>query len=149
MELYYNDIEVGQTWESRARTITEADIVNFAGISGDFNPIHIDHEFAKSTPYRRVIAHGLLGMAVGSGLLIQAPPMRTLALLSIENWEFKEPIFAGDTIRVVTEVAAIEPRGRGRRAVVTWKRTILNQNDRVVQQGISKTLVEGRIQRGK
>ena len=60
IHLYYDDVDVGQDWESPGRTITETDIVNFAGISGDFNPIHMDHEFAKTTPFRRPIAHGLL-----------------------------------------------------------------------------------------
>ena len=58
IHLYFDDLEVGQEWTSGGRTVTEADIVNFAGFSGDFNPIHIDHEFAKTTPFRRPIAHG-------------------------------------------------------------------------------------------
>src|SRR5437773_3729655 len=102
--LFFDDVEVGQEWISLGRTITEADIVNFAGLSGDFNPIHIDHEFAKGTPFRRPIAHGLLVWAIGSGLGLLAPPMRTMALLSIREWQFKEPIFIGDTIRVKAKV---------------------------------------------
>src|SRR4029077_1312628 len=97
--LFFDDVEVGQHWLSLGRTITEADIVNFAGLSGDFNPIHMDHEFARTTPFRRPIAHGLLVFSVGSGLLIHAPPMRTLAVLSIRDWQFKTPVAAGDTIR--------------------------------------------------
>ena len=66
--LYFDDVEVGQEWETQGRTVTETDIVNFAGLSGDFNPIHVDHEFAESTPFRRPIAHGLLIQAISSGL---------------------------------------------------------------------------------
>jgi acyl dehydratase len=142
--LYFDDIDVGQEWESGGRTITETDIVNFAGLSGDFNPIHLDHEYAKTTPFRRPIAHGLLVMAIGSGLGIMFPPMRTMAVLSIKEVHFREPVFIGDTIRMRMKVIGKEERGRGRRGEVTWQRQIVNQHDKVVQEGISVTLVEGR-----
>ena len=67
--LFFDDVAVGQQWTSLGRTVTEADIVNFAGLSGDLNPIHMDHEFARSTPFRRPIAHGLLVLAIGAGSL--------------------------------------------------------------------------------
>ena len=141
---YFDDVEVGQEWESPCRTITETDIINFAGLSGDFNPIHVDHEFAKNTPFRRPIAHGLLGISIGSGLGLWSPPMRTLAFISLKEWHFREPIFVGDTIHARTKVLAKEPRSRGRRGVITWQRQIINQEGEVVQEGISMTLVEGR-----
>src|SRR6516162_7248801 len=106
--LYFDDVAVGQVWESQGRTITEADIVNFAGLSGDFNPIHIDREFAKTTPFRQPLAHGLLVFSVASGLGIHAPPMRTLAVTEIREWHFRGPIFIGDTIHARSTVLAKE-----------------------------------------
>src|SRR5439155_16384461 len=81
--LYFDDVQVGQQWESLGRTVTEADIVNFAGLSGDFNPIHMDHEFCKATMYRKPIAHGLLILTISSGLSGAFPLMRTQAFLAI------------------------------------------------------------------
>src|SRR5437660_5951737 len=115
--LYFDDVEVGQKWESLGRTITETDVVRFAGLSGDFNPIHLDHEFARSTPFRRPIAHGLLSLALASGLGVHSPPMRTLAFLQIREWHFKEPVFIGDTLRARSQVLEKELRGRGRRGI--------------------------------
>ncbi len=142
--LFFDDVQLGQEWESLGRTITEADIVNFAGLSGDFNPIHIDHEFARSTLFRKPIAHGLLIVSIGSGLTLYCPPMRTLAFLGIQEWHFLDAVFVGDTIRVCGKVAAKEERGRGKRGVITWHRAIVNQNGKIVQQGQTQTLVEAR-----
>jgi acyl dehydratase len=142
--LYFNDVEVGQEWESLGRTVTQTDIVNFAGLSGDFNPIHMDHEFAKTTLFHQPIAHGLLVFSLGSGLGLYSPPMRTLAFLSVREWHFREPVFIGDTIRVRTKIVEKKARGRGRRGVITWQRQLVNQVGKVVQEGIVLTLVEGR-----
>jgi 3-hydroxybutyryl-CoA dehydratase len=144
IHFYFDDVEVGQEWESLGRTVTESDIVNFAGISGDFNPIHLDHEFAKTTPFRQPVAHGLLIWSMGSGLGLFAPPMRTLAFISVRDWHFDGPVFIGDTIRVRSKVLEKEVRSRGRRGVITWAREIINQSAKVVQHGVTLTLVEGR-----
>src|SRR4051812_15490627 len=142
--LFFDDVAVGQRWESPGRTVTEADIVNFAGLSGDYNPIHMDHEFARTTPFRRPIAHGLLVFSIASGLGVQTPAMRTLAVLNIRDWQFKDPVFAGDTIHLISKVLEKEVRARGRRGVITWHRQVLNQENKVIQEGITQTLVEGR-----
>jgi len=142
--LFFDDLEVGQEWESLGRTVTEADIVNFAGLSGDFNPIHVDHEFAKTTPFRKPIAHGMLVFSIGSGLTVQTPMVRTVAVVGIKEWYFRAPVFIGDTIKVRTKVVEKEVRGRGRRGNVTWQRQFFNQDGKVVQEGITITVVEGR-----
>ncbi len=142
--LFFDDVEVGQKWESSGRTVTETDVVRFAGLSGDFNPIHMDHEFAKTTAYGRPIAHGLLVWAISSGLSSMTPPMRTLAFVSVSDWQFKLPVYIGDTLRVQTRVLEKEERARGRRGTIAWRRTILNQEAQVVQEGVTTTLVEGR-----
>jgi 3-hydroxybutyryl-CoA dehydratase len=142
--LYYSDLKPGDTWTSPGRTITQADIVNFAGVSGDFNPIHIDHQFAATTPFRKPVAHGLLVLSVASGLGLNHPPLRTLAFVAIKEWHFLEPVFIGDTIRVRCTVMGIEEKSRGRRGHITWKREIINQEEKVVQWGTTLLLVEGR-----
>jgi acyl dehydratase len=144
LHLFFDDVTVGQQWESLGRTITEADIVSFAGLSGDFNAIHMDHQFASTTLFRQPIAHGLLVFSIGSGLTLYCPPMRTMAFLSIREWHFRKPIFIGDTIRVLGKVVEKEERSRGRRGVITWQRQIVNQENKIVQEGLTQTLVEGR-----
>lgn len=145
--LYFDDVEVGQEWESLGRTVTEADIVNFAGLSGDFNPIHIDHEFARTTLFQRPLAHGLLVFAMGSGLGLYSPPMRTLALLGVREWHFRGPVYIGDTIKVRTKIVEKEVRSRGKRGAVTWQKQIFNQEGKIVQEGLTVTIVEGRAPR--
>lgn len=142
--LGFDDLTPGDEWESPRRTVTEADVAAFAGLSGDFNPLHMDHEFARTGPFRRPVAHGLLGLSIASGLTSHAPRVDTLAFLGIVEWRFLAPIAFGDTIRVRTRVEAVEPKARGRRGEVTWRRSILNQRDEVVQEGLTRTLVRAR-----
>lgn len=142
--LVFDDLIVGDEWESPRRTITQADVVLFAGLSGDYNPIHMDHEAAAHGPFGRPVAHGLLGLAIASGLMSQFPRVDTIAFLGIIEWRFHHPILFGDTIRGVSRVEALEPSGNGRRGVVTWSRRIYNQDDRVVQEGRTQTLVRAR-----
>jgi acyl dehydratase len=82
---------------------------------------------------------------MASGLGINSPPMRTLALMSIRDWRFKAPVYIGDTIRVRSKVLEKEFRARGRRGIVTWQRQLLNQEGKIVQEGVSLTLVECRL----
>ncbi|MGE3818995.1 MAG: MaoC/PaaZ C-terminal domain-containing protein [Isosphaeraceae bacterium] len=142
--LAFDDLNLGDEWESPGRTVTEADVVNFAGVSGDFNPIHVDHHQALQGAFRRPVAHGLLGLSIASGLTANAPRVETIAFLCLLEWKFLQPIFFGDTIRVRSRVQDLQARSRGRRGVVTWHRRIINQQDQIVQEGLSQTLVRGR-----
>ena len=149
LSLAFDDLMVGDEWESPCRTVTESDVVNFAGLSGDFNPIHVDHDAALQGPFRKPIAHGLLGLAIASGLTSHDPRVDTLAFLGILEWKFLQPIFFGDTIRVYSRIDALEPKARGRRGVVTWHRKIVNQNRETLQEGRTQTLVRGKRKNGE
>ena len=86
----------------------------FAGLSGDFNPIHTDHETARAGAFGQPVAHGLLGLAIVSGLASHSPRVATLAFLVVERWSFLKPIAFGDTVHVMTRVEAVDhPRKRG------------------------------------
>src|SRR4051812_14479053 len=142
--LVFDDLVLGDEWESPARTVTEADVVLFAGLSGDFNPLHSNHELSKSGPFGRPVAHGILGLAIATGLITHAPRMETLAFLAILEWKFIAPIGFGDTIRVISRVEGLQAQARGRRGIVTWHRRVLNQDSITVQEGRTQTLVRGR-----
>jgi len=141
---YFEDIEVGEEYESPSRTVTEADIVIFAGLSGDYNILHTDAEFMKRSIFGERIAHGLLGLAIQSGLLTRAmPPYATLAFAGM-RWKFKGPIKIGDTIRVQARVAAKKETSKADRGLVTLERRVLNQRDEVVQEGDTDLMIERR-----
>jgi acyl dehydratase len=139
--LYFDDVQPGDVWKSPARTITETDVVNFAGLSGDYTSLHVDHHYASETPFRRPIAHGLLGLSLLAGLSSRCPNMATLALVRLGEWQFLKPIYFGDTVHAVTEILEMRPRGR-RRGTIVWSRRLVNQDDVTVQSGTIETLVE-------
>jgi 3-hydroxybutyryl-CoA dehydratase len=138
--LFFDQLKVGDSWTSQSRTITESDVVNFAGLTGDYDPLHVDHEYAAQTPFRRPIAHGLLGLAWVAGLASQAPRVSTVAFVGIKDWQFLKASFIGDTVHAQTEVAELNSKGK-RRGQVIWRRQLINQHDEVVQDGFFETLV--------
>lgn len=142
--LYFEDVDVGQTWESPPRELTANDIRAFAKLSGDFNPIHVDEAYAATTPFGRTIAHGLLILAHGSGLSVDHPPMRTIAVVELRTIRFLEPVYPGDALRIRTTILEKGRKGRGKRGQITWQRQMINQDNRTVQDGISVTIVEAR-----
>jgi len=141
---YFDEIEIGEEYESPGRTVTEADIVLFAGLSGDYNIIHTDAEFMKSSIFGERIAHGLLGLSIQAGLLTRAmQPYATIAFAGL-RWKFKGPIKIGDTIRVRGKVLAKKETSKPDRGLVTLGRTVVNQRDEVVQEGETDLMVERR-----
>jgi acyl dehydratase len=141
---YYEDIEVGEEYESPGRTVTETDIVLFAGLSGDYNVLHTDAEFMKTSIFGERIAHGLLGLAIQSGLFTRATKAyAALAFVGL-RWKFKGPIKIGDTVRVRARVTAKRDDGKPDRGLVTVQRAVVNQRDEVVQEGETDLLVEKR-----
>lgn len=138
--LYFDDIVVGQVWISPRRTVTEADVVQFATSTGDFNPLHVDYDFAAKSSYRQPIAHGLLGLSWVAGLGSYFPYVNTLAFTAVRDWEFCRPLYFGDTVFV--ETTCQEKLAPGRRSGrVVWHRKLINQEQRIVQQGHLETIV--------
>ena len=134
--LYYEDFAPGSTFESPARTVTGSDVQAFADLSGDRNPMHLDPAFAARTPFGRPVAHGVLGLAVATGLLSSLGLTRdTLVALAGISWKFRLPVFYGDTVRVRVRVASRRESSRGDRGLVTLAAELVNQRGEVVQEG--------------
>lgn len=142
--LYLEDVSVGEVFTTIARTVTETDIVSFAQLSGDFNPLHMDHEWARRGPFGRPIAHGLLSLAISSGLPSAIDQLALLAYLE-ETRKFTSPVFPGDTIRCVYTVSDVVPStSREDRGVVKLDVRLENQRGEPVQIGEDVLLVERR-----
>jgi len=134
--LYFEEFEVGMQVETRGRTITETDIVNFAGVSGDFNPMHTDAVYAQKTQFGQRVAHGMLGLSIATGLAYQMRFLEgtVLAFTGIE-WKFRAPMLIGDTIRVQAQVSKLREMKAAGGGFVTFDVKVVNQNDEVTQKG--------------
>jgi acyl dehydratase len=143
--LHFEDFEVGTETVTDSRTVTEADVVAFAGLSGDYNPLHVDAEFARATPFGERIAHGLLGLAIASGLVSRTGAIEgtALAFLATE-WRFTAPIKLGDTITVRSRVADRRETSKPDRGIVTFSVQVVNQRGEVVQEGTQTLLMKRR-----
>lgn len=111
--MYFEEFEIGLEIRTAARTITETDIVSFAGLSGDFNFIHTDAEAVKATPFGRRVAHGMLVASIATGQAVQQGFIdgTTLAFREL-TWKFTKPVFIGDTVRTEIKVTDTKPMGR-------------------------------------
>jgi acyl dehydratase len=138
---WFEEIEVGEVSESPGRTVTEADIVIFAGLSGDYNVLHTDAEFMKSSIFGERIAHGLLGLSIQQGLLDRVVTAQVTGPLAAVKWKFKGPIKIGDTIHVEARVTAKRDGDQPGWGVVTVARRVVNQRGETVQEGETDHLV--------
>jgi len=131
--LKFSQFEKGHVYYTARRTITEADVVNFAGLTGDFNPLHVDEVFAQSTPFKQRIAHGMLGVAIATGLANQLGIFEgtTIALLS-QTISYKGPILFGDTVQLELHVKETKPSSKGGKGIVTFDCPLKNQRGETV-----------------
>jgi acyl dehydratase len=139
---YFEDNEVGNRIETRARTVTEADIVGFAGLSGDWHPLHTDAAYAGRGPFGQRIAHGMLVLAILTGLA----PLDTetvMAFYGIDRLRFLRPTFIGDTIHVVSVVKEAQPRDETS-GVIASDVSVLDDQDQVLVSGVFRMLVRRR-----
>lgn len=143
---FLEDLTAGDTFLSPARTITETDVVAFAGISGDFNPIHTDVEFSRDTPYGQRVVYGLLGLSILTGLLDRTGLFSgsAIAMLGIRDWKFTRPVFIGDTVHFRLTITDVRRTSAGDRGVVGRFFELLNQREEVVQQGNIDLMIRAR-----
>jgi acyl dehydratase len=143
--LFFEDFEVGAEIVTDSRTVTEADVVAFAGLSGDHNPLHVDAEFARSSLFGERIAHGLLGLAIASGLVSRTGTIEgtTLAFLGME-WRFTRAVLIGDTITVRSRVGETRATSKPDRGIVRFDVQLVNQRGEVVQEGSQMLLMRRR-----
>jgi acyl dehydratase len=131
--LTYEEFELGAVYDTQARTITEADVVTFAGLSGDYNPLHTDAETAKNTPFGERIAHGMLTVAISTGMANMTGLMAgtTIALME-QNIQYKGAVKFGDTVRLQMEVIEKRETSKPDRGIVKLAARVLNQRDELV-----------------
>lgn len=142
--LYFEDFEIGYALETGGRTVTECDVVQFAGLSGDHNQLHTDAEYARETMFGERIAHGLLGLSIASGLSSQLGFAEgTVEAFVSLDWKFRAPIKIGDTIRVRLEVERKKEMARLGGGFVAFGVVVLNQDDETVQKGSWTLLFKG------
>lgn len=142
---YFEEFEVGQSLVTAGRTITESDIVSFAGLSGDYNQLHVDAVYAAGGEFGERVAHGLLIVSVATGLIVQTGLMEGTVLAFRElDWKFSLPVMIGETIRTMVEITEVKALPRLGGGSIVAKVSVLNQDDRVVQRGNMVLLLRGK-----
>ena len=143
--LYFEDFALGTRLRTAGLTITEADIVAFAGLSGDFNQIHTNAEYAAADTFGRRVAHGLLVQSIATGLAVQSGVIEGTVLAFRElDAKFSLPVYIGDTIHVAIEIVETKPFPRLRGGNVVMKYAVINQKGETAQRGNWTMLVKSR-----
>ena len=142
--LYWEEWKIGAEFVTSARTITETDIINFAGISGDYNPLHIDEEFCRNTQFGTRIAHGPLVYSIATGLIfpLHLYDDTLIAFLGFDSLKFTKPVKIGDTIHARVEVIAKRETSKSDRGIMKRLLQVLNQNNELVQEGVQAFLLK-------
>jgi acyl dehydratase len=142
---YFEEFEIGQTLVTAGRTITETDIVSFAGLSGDYNQMHVDVEYSADGEFGQRVAHGLLVLSVAVGLIVQSGLVeRTVLAFRELEWKFSRPVYIGDTVRARIEIIEMKPLPRLSGGSVIVKTAVLNQSDQIVHRGKMVLLVRSK-----
>ncbi len=144
--MYFEEFAPGQKIITAGRTITEPDVVAFAGLSGDFNQLHTDAEFARTTPFGQRVAHGLCVLSIATGLAVQTGLLEgtTLAFREINEWKFSQPVFFGDTIHAELEVVETKAFPRLGGGLVVLAVTVKNQKGEPAHRGKWSVLMASR-----
>jgi acyl dehydratase len=131
--LPFDQFNVGDVYVCQGRTVTEADVVNFAGISGDYNPLHINEEYGQATPFGGRIAHGVLVLAMATGQINQLGIFEgtTLALLQ-QTIKYLGPVRFGDTIHLESKIAEKKETSKPDRGILTLENKVVNQHGQTV-----------------
>jgi acyl dehydratase len=142
--LYWEEWDIDAEFRSAARTVTEADLVIFAGLSGDYNPLHTDEEFCKKTEFGTRIAHGPLIYSIAAGLLFQLHLYddTLIAFLGFDSLRFTKPVKPGDTIHARIKVLEKRETSRPDRGVMKRQLQVVNQRGDVVQEGVQAFLLK-------
>lgn len=144
--MYFEEFEPGQKILTAGRTITESDIVTFAGLSGDYNQLHTDAEFGLKTPFGQRIAHGLLTLSIASGLAMRTGILEgtALAFREITEWKFSKPVYIGDTIHAELLVLEVKPVPRLGGGSVMIEISVKNQRAETPMKGRWNVLIASR-----
>lgn len=139
---YFEDFEVGEELVSPARTVTQTDIINFACLSGDFNEVHTNFEYCKTTQFGEAIAHGPLVYAIMGGLQYASGinDGTLIALLQIDEWRMLNAVKHGDTIRLHSKVLDKKETSKPEKGIITFRRQCVKQDGTVAQEMIAKLL---------
>lgn len=141
-ELTYHDLEVGSVFLSPTRTVSEGDLFQFAGLTGDFNELHTSETFAAQTGFGRRIAHGMLILSIANGLYMRTGIFTSSVFLGIESWRSGKPVFIGDTLQLRLTIADKRLTKDGGRGIIGMEYEVLNQDRQVVAEGLFRRMVQ-------